>query len=173
MPRRIFIKLRPLGERIRHGRVAQMLGPRLRDSRLWALNRRAITGAFGAGIAVAFCPLPANLLIGLAIAMIWRLNVPAMVATLLLANPLTTVPLYYVAYRVGAWLLGRAPGAFHFELTWDWLLGGMGGAWKPFLLGSLVCSVVGGLAGKYLLELVWRVSTVIRLKARRGGVRGE
>jgi hypothetical protein len=172
MPRRIFIRLRPLGERIRHGRVARALGPRLHDSRLWALNRRAITGAFGAGIAIAFSPLPAHLLIGLVVAMAWRLNVPAMVITLLLANPITVVPLYYVAYRVGAWLLGRTPGDFHFELTWHWLQTGMGGAWKPFLLGSLVCSVVGGLAGKYLLELVWRISTMIKVNARRSSVRG-
>lgn len=173
MPRRVFIKLRPLGERIRHGWAARVVGPRLRDSRLWALNRRAITSAVGAGVAIAFTPLPAHLLVGLLVAVIGRLNVPAMVATLLVANPLTTVPLYYIAYRVGAMLMGHAPGNFHFEFSRQWLQSGMGGAWKPFLLGSLVCSVVFGLAAKLLLELVWRISTISRLNSRRGGVRSE
>ncbi|MDR2216175.1 MAG: DUF2062 domain-containing protein [Nevskiaceae bacterium] len=171
MPRRFFIKLRPMGENIRHGWAARLIGPGLRDARLWALNRRAITSAVGAGVAIAFTPVPAHLLVGLLVAMIWRLNVPAMVATLLVANPLTSVPLYFIAYRVGATLLGATPGDFHFELSWDWLLSGMGGAWKPFLLGSLICSVIGGLTAKYLLELIWRVSTVSRLNSRRGNVR--
>jgi uncharacterized protein (DUF2062 family) len=173
MPRRVFTKLRPVGEKVRHGWAARVAGPRLRDPRLWALNRRAITTAVGVGVAIAFTPLPMHLLVGLLAAILWRLNVPAMVGTLLVANPLMAVPMYYFAYRVGAWLLRSAPHHFHFELSWAWLASGMGGAWKPFLLGSLVCSVVGGLTAKYLLELVWRISTISRLNARRGGVRGE
>ncbi len=171
MPRRIFVKLRPFSERMRHGWAFQVLGPRIRDSRLWALNRRAITSAFGAGIAIAFIPVPGHLVLGLVTAVIWRLNVPTIVATVFLVNPLTAVPIYYLAYRVGALLLGHTPGKFDFELSWTWLQTGLGDIWQPFLLGSLVCAVVGGLAGKYLLELVWRISTLIRLSARRNGVR--
>ena len=54
------------------------------------------------------------------------------------------VPLYYVAYRVGALLLGIQPGTFAFELSWNWLQSGLGAVWKPFLVGCLVCGVVGG-----------------------------
>lgn len=171
MPRRLFIKLRPFSERIRHGWAFRVLGPRIRDSRLWALNRRGITGAFGAGIAIAFMPIPGHVVYGLVVAMIWRLNVPTIVATLFLVNPLTAVPLYYMAYRVGNLMLGRTPGKFDFEPSWNWLQTGLGDVWLPFLLGCLACAVVGGLAGKYLLELVWRISTLNRLSARRSGVR--
>lgn len=151
----------------------RLLGPRLTDSRLWGLNRRAITSAFGAGIAIAFVPLPVHLLLGLAAAVIWRLNIPAMVGTLLLLNPLTAVPVYYVAYRVGALILRVPPGSFTFELSWNWLQTGLGSIWKPFLLGCLVCAVLGGYLAYRMLELAWRLSTVNRLNARRSSVRDQ
>lgn len=149
----------------------RLLGPRLTDQRLWGLNRRAITAAFGTGIAISFIPLPIHLFIGLAAAVIWRLNIPAMVGTLLLLNPLTAVPVYYMAYRVGALLLRVRPGSFAFELSWAWLQNGLGSVWKPFLLGCMVCGVLGGYLAYRLLELAWRYSTVSRLNARRNSVR--
>jgi uncharacterized protein (DUF2062 family) len=171
MPREFFRKFQPIANRMRGSWAFRLLGPRITDSRLWGLNRRAITSAFGAGVAIAFIPLPAHLLIGLVAAVIWRLNIPAMVGTLLLLNPLTAVPVYYVAYRVGAAILGVKPGRFNFAPTWDWLQNGLGAIWKPFLLGCLVCAVLGGYLAYRALELAWRLSTVNRLNARRSQVR--
>lgn len=171
MPRRLFLKLRPAAAKMRESWYFRLLGPRLTDSRLWSMNRRAITMAFGTAIAISFIPLPAHLLFGLAAVVIWRLNLPTMVASLLLLNPLTAVPLYYAAYRIGTLVLGQPVGKFAFELSWDWLQTGLGSIWKPFLVGCLVCSVVGGYFSYRLLELIWRISTVNRLNARRSGVR--
>ncbi len=171
MPRRIFVKVRPFATRMRDSWYFRILGPRITDSRLWSVNRRAITMAFGAAIAISFIPLPAHLLFGLVAAMIWRLNVPTMLATLLLMNPFTAVPIYYAAYRVGALLVGQPAGNFTFELSWAWLQTGLGTIWKPFLVGCLVCSVVGGYLAYRLLELIWRISTVNRLNAKRATVR--
>jgi uncharacterized protein (DUF2062 family) len=171
MPRRIFIKFQPIAARMRGSWYFRLLGPRVTDARLWSVNRRAITAAFGAGVAVAFVPLPIHLLLGLLVAIVWRLNVPAMVGTLLLINPVTVVPVYFVAYRVGALLLGLQPGKFAFELSWAWLQNGLGTLWKPFLLGCLVCAVVGGYLAYQALELAWRLSLRSRLNARRNAVR--
>jgi uncharacterized protein (DUF2062 family) len=173
MPRQFFRKFQPIAERLRGSWYFRLLGPRITDSRLWGLNRRAITAAFGAGVAIAFIPLPAHPLLGLIAAVIWRLNIPAMIGTLLLLNPLTAVPVYFVAYRVGALLLGVHPGHFTFELSWDWLQTGLGNLWKPFLLGCLVCAVVGGYLAYRAMELAWRLSTLNRLNARRNAVRDQ
>jgi uncharacterized protein len=173
MPRELFRKFQPVAARLRSRWYFRLLGPRITDARLWGLNRRAITAAFGAGIAIAFIPLPVHLFLGLAAAVIWRLNIPAMVGTLLLMNPLTAVPVYYVAYRVGALILRVPPGRFAFELSWNWLQTGLGSVWKPFLLGCLVCAVLGGYLAYRLLELAWRFSTVSRLNARRNAVRDQ
>lgn len=167
MPRHLFIKFRPIAAKLRGSWYFRALGPKLTDPRLWSLNRRAITTAFGAGIAISFIPLPLHLPLGLIVAMIWHLNVPTIIGTALLVNPVTAVPVYYAAYRVGIVLLGRQPGAFTFELSWNWLQTGLGSIWKPFLLGCLVCGVLGGYLAYRLLELVWRISTVNRFNARR------
>jgi uncharacterized protein (DUF2062 family) len=167
MPRPLFIKIRPFAQKLRNSRLFRLLGPKLTDARLWSLNRRAITMAFGAGIAISFIPLPVHLPVGLIAAMIWHLNVPTMVLTATIVNPLTILPVYYFAYRVGVMLLGLTPGAFGFELSWNWLQHGLGAIWKPFLLGCLVCGVIGGYAAYRLLELIWRISTMTRKSARR------
>lgn len=171
MPREFFRKFRPTAHRLRGSWYFRLLGPRITDARLWGLNRRAITAAFGAGIAISFIPVPVHLLLGLIAAIVWRLNIPAMVATLLLLNPLTAIPVYFVAYRVGALILRVPQTQFAFELSWNWLQTGLGSIWKPFLLGCLVCGVLGGYAAYRALELAWRLSTVNRLNARRNSVR--
>lgn len=171
MPRQFFKRLRPVAEKLRHSRYFSILGPKIADSRLWALNRRAITSSFGVGIAIQFIPLPIHLPLGLVLAMFYHLNVPTMVGTLFILNPFTAVPIYYFAYRVGALLLGTPPGSFNFEFGWNWLAHGLGSIWRPFLLGCLVCAIVLGLLGRWLLEMIWRWSTATRLAARRAGVR--
>lgn len=167
MPRHLFVKFRPIAAKLRGSWYFRVLGPKVTDPRLWSLNRRAITSAFGVGVAISFIPLPLHLPLGLVVAMFWHLNVPAMIGTLLLVNPLTALPVYYAAYRVGVLLLGIEPGPFSFQLSWAWLQTGLGTIWKPFLLGCLVCGVLGGFLAYRLLELAWRISTVNRFNARR------
>ena len=167
MPRQLFLKIRPIAQKLRNTRLFRLLGPKLGDSRLWSLNRRAITMAFGTGVAISFIPLPAQLPLSLLAAMLWRLNVPTLVLTSTIVNPVTALPIYYFAYRVGAFLLGVEPGGFDFEFSWAWLQHGLGAIWKPFLLGCLVCATVGGYVGYRTLELMWRISTMNRKIARR------
>ena len=86
----------------------------------------------------------------------WRLNVPTIAVTVFLVNPLTVVPIYYTAYRVGAAVLGDSPQRFAFQLSFDWLQHGLGPMWRPFLLGCLICSVLAGTIGWIALERLWR-----------------
>jgi uncharacterized protein (DUF2062 family) len=167
MPRRLIRKFIPDPEKLRSRWIFRIFGSRLAEMHLWAMSRRAITGAFGAGVAICFVPLPVHMPVALLVALLWRLNLPVIVATVFIVNPLTVVPIYYAAYRVGAALVGQDATGFAFELSWVWLQNGLGPVWKPFLTGCLVCSVVLGYASYIGLELVWRWNTGRRLKARR------
>jgi hypothetical protein len=167
MPRRVLKKLLPSPVKLQGHWLLRHFGDRMLDPRLWALHRRAITGAFGVGIAICFIPLPVHLVVALLIAIAWRLNVPAIYGTTLLVNPLTVVPMYYLAYRVGAALLGVAPESFAFRLSWGWMEKGLGPMWQPFLIGCLACATVLGVLGWGCLELVWRWRVTSRYRARR------
>jgi uncharacterized protein (DUF2062 family) len=119
------------------------------------------------GLAICFIPLPVHLILSSVIAIFFRLNIPVIIATVLLINPVTIVPVYYLAYRLGAALLGMAPQGFAFEMSWDWLQNGLGPLWKPFLVGCLVSGLVSGVLGWMALELAWRWRVANRYRSRR------
>ena len=125
-----------------------------------------MTAAFGIGLAVCFIPLPVHFVVASLLAVWLRLNIPVIYATILLINPVTIVPVYYLAYRLGAFLLDLPPTGFAFEMSWDWLQNGLGPMWKPFLVGCLVCGVVGGVLGYMGLELAWRWRVASKYRAR-------
>jgi uncharacterized protein (DUF2062 family) len=169
MRRKLFRKLAVRLHGLRGRWYVDIFGHHLTDSRLFSLQRRAITGAFGSGLAICFVPLPVHIPLAIVVSMLARLNVAVLVFTVFLINPLTVVPTYYAAYRVGAALLGLPASAFKFELSWNWLQYGLGPLWKPFLLGCLVCGSLLGSLGWVLLELLWRwrVTQRYRVRGRR------
>jgi uncharacterized protein len=167
MPRRLLRRLLPNPEALRKRWIFRVFGSRLTDPRLWSLGRRSITAGFGAGLAIAFIPLPVHIPAAMVAAIIWRLNVPVIFATVMMVNPLTAVPVYFLAYRVGSLLTGELPHGFTFHPSWEWLQSGLGPLWKPFLLGCLTCSIAFGYGGYLALELLWRWITVRRLRGRR------
>jgi uncharacterized protein len=168
MPRRFFNKLSPAREALRSRWYLRAFGSRLlAEPRLWSVQRRAVTSAVGAGLAICFVPLPVHLLLGAIVGVSFRLNVPAIMLTVFLVNPLTFVPLYYFAYRVGAALLGRDVGSFEIALSWNWVQHGLASAWQPLLVGCVTCGVLAGFGGWAALELIWRWSARSRYRARR------
>ena len=144
----------------------RLFGERIADPRLWCLCRHGVTTAFGAGLAICFIPLPVHFIVSTLAAVTFRLNIPVIFGTILIINPLTVVPVYYLAYRLGAILLDTPPQAFAFHMSWDWLQNGLGPMCKPFLVGCLVCGVVGGVLGYMALELTWRWRVAARYRTR-------
>jgi uncharacterized protein len=167
MPRRFFKKLSPSPHAFRDRWYIRVFGERLADPRLWSVQRRAVTAAVGAGLAICFVPLPVHLPLAALVGMVFRVNVPAIIATVFLVNPLTFVPVYYFAYRVGTTLLDEPPRRFTISLSWESLRGDLAPTWEPLLLGCVVCAVLAGFLGWAALELIWRWSVNVRYRARR------
>jgi uncharacterized protein (DUF2062 family) len=168
MPRRLLKKIIPAPHVLQGRWLVRMFGARLADPKLWTLHRRAVTYAFGAGIAICLVPLPVHLLLVICVALVWRLNIPVMYGTTwLFTNPFTAVPVYYFAYRVGAALLGTPRQHFRFVADLHWFRHGLVPVWEPFLVGCVVCAVVGGILGWAILELVWRWNVLSRYRTRR------
>jgi uncharacterized protein len=167
MPRKLFKKIAHIVHARRHKWYLSVFGDRLTDPHLWSLNRHAITGGLGVGIAVSFIPLPVHFVTVVLLAIWWRLNVAVAIAGSYFVNPFTVVPVYFTAYRIGSLLLRYHPRHFQFHFTWNWLEHGLGPAWKPFLLGCVVCGILCGLAGRFTLEYLWREIAIRRYRKRR------
>ena len=168
MPRRLLKRLCPTPASLQSRWYLKVFGPRPSAPRLWVPHRRAVTAAFGVGLAISFIPLPVHMFTACLIAVLCRINLPVVNATVFLVNPITVVPVYYAAYRLGAALLGLEPQGFAFEPSWDWLQNGLGPLWKPFLVGCLASAALCGVLGWMGLELVWRWRVVsARYRARR------
>ena len=119
------------------------------------------------GLLCAFIPLPIQMYIAAAICIFMRCNLPLAVATVWISNPLTFAPIFYLAYWVGALILG-------FELTVDEftsesLSSELGRIWQPLLLGCLVCGVSFGLLAWFASSMAWRIAVVRRWTTRRSG----
>lgn len=142
---------------MRHRWYLRPFGDRLLDPKLWALQRRGVARGLATGLAICFVPLPVHIPLAAAIAIIARINLPATMLGICALNPLTVVPVYYLAYRLGALTMGFEPQPFQFEMSWTWLEHGLGPLWKPFLLGCSMCAALSGLAAWLLVDLLWQL----------------
>ena len=137
------------------------------DPNLWHLNRHSASGAFGIGLFFAFWPVPFQMWLSAFAAIPLRVNLPLSVATVWLTNPLTMPPIFYGAYKVGAWVLGTDVREFEFQLSWEWLMGSVNTIGPAFLLGCMICSVVFGSLGYATMNFLWRRSVIKSWQARR------
>ena len=139
----------------------------LNNPAYWGIRRKTVVPGFSLGLFVAFTPIPVHTLLGIALALVLKVNIPATIIGTLLMNPLTMVPMFLFAYRVGLFLLGFEPQPFEPELSLAWLTHGFVTVWQPLLLGSILCGALASLIGFIGLELLWRASLADYLATRR------
>ncbi len=167
MNRRFFRRYTPNQAALRSNRHLKLFGERLYDPNLWHLNRRSVSGAFFVGLFWAFMPFPLQMVSASATAVLARVNLPIAFALVWVTNPLTIPPIFYLNYRVGAWLLGRERFTGDFEPTLQWLMQQIHIIWQPLLLGSVLCGALAGLMGYAAIRLLWRLHIGNYIKTRR------
>lgn len=170
MPRKFLKRYLPDSHEMRKHPHLQRFGKRLHDPNLWHLNRRSIAGAVAVGLFSALIPLPGQMFFAAALAILFRVNLPASVILIWITNPLTIPPIFYATYRLGTWLLQRPPADIKFELSLR-ALSGMQHIWEPLFLGSLVTGLVAALLGFSLTRLLWRLHIISRMQKRMQGSR--
>ncbi|QIB67361.1 DUF2062 domain-containing protein [Kineobactrum salinum] len=181
MPRKTLKQWLPSPARIREFPCLHMLGDWIYQSNLWHLNRYSASMAFFTGLFVAFLPLPGQMVIAAVTAVLLRCNLPLSVALVWISNPVTMPAIFYMAYRVGALLIDVPVQVMEFELSCAWLRARLDLIWRPLLVGSLLCGVLFGSLGYFVVNLLWRwrVSRQWHKRQRRRratvrtGARGE
>ncbi|WP_154660069.1 DUF2062 domain-containing protein [Pseudomonas parafulva] len=172
MPRRLFKRYMPDPTSIREHKSLRFFGKLLHDPNLWHLNRHSVARAMGVGLFAALIPLPLQMLLAAALAIPVRANLPIAVSLVWLTNPLTMPPVFFVTYMTGAWLLQVPPRTLPEELTFEWITDQLATVWQPFLLGSVVCGVVLGVAAYFTTLLYWRWWIGRQWRRRRGRYSG-
>ena len=158
----------PDSEKIRNNKqLNKVFGTLLHDPNLLHLNRRSVSMAFFVGLFMSFVPLPSQMIMAAAVAILVRCNLPISVGLVWISNPVTMPPIFYFAYKIGAWVLGIPEREFTFELSWTWLGTELGAIWEPFLLGCAICGIVFGLLGFATIRLLWRLHIVSAIKVRK------
>ncbi|WP_156333143.1 DUF2062 domain-containing protein [Pseudomonas sp. NBRC 111119] len=156
MPRRLFKRYMPDPTSIREHKSLRFFGKLLHDPNLWHLNRHSVARAMGVGLFAALIPMPMQMLLAASLAIPLRGNLPIAVSLVWLTNPLTMPPVFLVTYMTGAWLLQTPPRSLPDDLTFEWITDQLATVWQPFLLGSVVCGVVLGIAAYFITMSYWR-----------------
>lgn len=148
----------------------------LHHPNLWHLHRRSVAGGVAIGLFCGLIPGPLQMISAALSAVLLRVNLPVAVFTTLYSNPFTILPLYVLAYELGAWVSGVRNGAVVAQLSfpnlhwdrwvyelWSWLV--MLG--KPILIGLPLLAVCLAVAGYFAVRVVWRVAVVLEWRARK------
>lgn len=167
----------PSVDKVREVRALHLFGDALFHPALWHLNRRSAAGGVAAGLFCGLIPGPLQMIgAGLA-AILFRVNLPVALVTTLYTNPITIVPLYLLAYRIGAFALG-ASGGHHVQAPPDWQwtapfqsMEAIGewtlGLGAPLALGVLLLACALAVAGYVVVRFGWSLYLRRAWTARR------
>jgi uncharacterized protein (DUF2062 family) len=177
MLRKRFRKFLPSHQSIRENRYLRFFGPGLRHHNLWQLHRKSVAGGVAVGMFCGLVPGPLQIVSAALFAIVFRVNLPVATLVTLYTNPVTIIPLYYVAYKLGLFVTGSeapAPLLLHLPVStllirewipavahWFVLMG------KPFATGLVLLALILAVAGYLLAIAAWRVRVVVSWRRRR------
>ena len=167
MPKKLLKRFIPNPETLKQHKHLKMFGSLLHNNNLWVLNRKSVPGAFAVGLFSAWIPIPFQMVLAAALAIAFKVNVPVSVALVWITNPITMPVMFYLAYLVGASLLGIDANNFHFEASWSWLKSSLTTIGPSFLLGCAVMALSWSASGYFILRSLWKYATMIKWQNRR------
>ncbi|KLT72767.1 hypothetical protein PL75_06740 [Neisseria arctica] len=163
----------PTREKIFASRFFKPLAPLFDKPEYWSFKRDKVALSVAIGLFCGMLPAPTQFAFALLIAYFTRTNLPVALFSTLYTNPLTLIPLYVAAYKLGGLLLtGHTPAG-------DLVMPALGepgfwadaGRWalqfgKPLTVGVLVMGITFAVCGYILVQLIWR-SNVRRKQEKR------
>lgn len=167
MPKKIIERFMPKPETLRNHKHLQMFGKLLHKPNLWALNRRSAPMAFAVGLFVAWVPMPFQMVLAAALAIIFNCNLPVAVALVWVTNPITMPFMFYAAYLFGTTLLNHPPQEFAFQANWQWIEASLSTIGPPFLVGCLAFAIIFATLGYFVVHNLWKYSILFKWKRKK------
>jgi uncharacterized protein (DUF2062 family) len=177
VPRKLFRKFLPTAHSVKEHRFLRHFGSLLHHHNLWHLNRHSVAGGVAVGLFTGLIPGPFQMLSAAICAIAFRVNLPVAIFTTLYTNPLTFVPLYVLAYKIGGLVTGGSNAGP--KLTgFDWGAGGwtallpnfmtwISSLGETLLIGLVIEGAVFAAAGYFLVLLLWRLHVVREWRRRQ------
>lgn len=166
----------PTQESLERNRLLKPFARQLGRPALWRFNRRSVPRAVALGLFVGVIIPILHTAIAALLAIPTRANIALTAAFTLVVNPLTIPPIYYAAYRLGAWELhhdaqivdpataNRVSGEIGRIMFWIHEASG------SIAVGVLTMAFVAALLGYAISSLLWRMRMGSRWR-RRGAAR--
>jgi len=133
MLKKYLTKWIPNPSRLRQHRSLRLFGSWTEESRLWHLSRQSASRAFAIGLYCCMLPIPGQMFIAVALAIIFTANLPISFALIFVTNPLTMPAVFYGAYKLGAWIIGTDPIDVEFQASWTWFTQSLEDIWVPLV----------------------------------------
>jgi len=166
MPKKFIQRFSPKPETLQNHPHLKHLGEALQNPNLWHLNRRNACGAVAIGLFCAWLPIPFQMVLASILAISFSVNLPLSVALVWLSNPFTMPPIFYAAYRLGAYILNEPLVDFHVHLSFHWLAEMFETIAPSLLLGCVILGTINAALGYFSLSLLWRLKIAKKWRRR-------
>jgi hypothetical protein len=166
MAKKFLQKYLPDPKKIKENKHLRIFGKFLHDPNLWHFNRYSVATGVSIGLFCAYLPTPGHMLAATLLSILFRANLPISVLLVWVSNPFTIPPQFYLAYKIGTWVMGLQAKSFHFEITFRWFLHELHTYALPLLVGSLICGTVLAILGNIAIRIFWRCSVAKAWKNR-------
>jgi uncharacterized protein (DUF2062 family) len=159
-----------LRESLTDSRLYGIFGDQIFHYLLWRNDKRAIAGGLSLGLFIAFTPtIPFQMILATSGALFFRVNLPVALAACWVTNPLTVLPVYMSAWKVGKYVVDhfilieevlklypfRTPSGRFIQQT------------ISLWIGSLIFATTSALGANIGVRLLWRcVSKRVEARAR-------
>lgn len=162
--RKTLKRFLPKHDTVSNNRWLRPFANSLLHPRLWHLNRHSAAGAVAVGLFCGLIPGPFQMPGSALLCMLFRVNLPLALLTTLYTNPLTLVPIYILAFNIGAGVLGgehvfTAPPELSGIAFSAWLVEighWMAALGKPLALGLVLLAATLSLTGYIAVKAAWR-----------------
>jgi uncharacterized protein (DUF2062 family) len=147
----------PDRNRVRRSLLFWLFGKNILARDLWHFDARSVAGGASLGLFIAFTPtIPLQMTVACLGALSFRVNLPVALLGCWVTNPLTAVPIYMAAWRLGRWVLQAVPFAHEYvsvygEGTRSKVIMGSFCLWT----GCLILGTVAALVSNLLVRWLW------------------